>query len=55
MLSEADATDVYHHGEHVKDMIIVKKYVGYEISRWYFTNNLTGLPVITSIWKREWR
>jgi hypothetical protein len=54
-LTEKDALDVYQHGEQVKDHIIVRKYQGYELGIWYFTDSRTGQPVITSIWKRERR
>jgi hypothetical protein len=54
-LTEKDALDVYQHGEQVKDHIIVRKYQGYELGIWYFTDSRTGQTVITSIWKRERR
>jgi hypothetical protein len=54
-LTEKDALDVYHHGEQIKDNIIVRKYEGFELGIWYFTDSRTSQPVIASIWKRERR
>jgi hypothetical protein len=52
-LSEKDAEDVYQHGDQVKENMLVRKYNGYEIGIYYFKDNRTSLPVISSIWKRE--
>jgi hypothetical protein len=54
-LTEADARDVYYHGEQIKEHMLVRKYSGYEIGIWYFTDPHTGQPVVTSIWKQERR
>lgn len=54
-LSERDALDVYHHGSSIEEHKRVKKYNGYEIGIWFFTNHQTGQPVIHSIWKRRRR
>ncbi len=54
-LSEADARDVYRHGEEVKPQMLVRKYNGYEIGIYYFTDTKTGKPIISSIWKRNRR
>jgi hypothetical protein len=51
-LSERDAIDVYHHGSSIEEHKKVKKYNGHELGIWFFTDHLTGQPVITSIWKR---
>jgi hypothetical protein len=44
---------VYYHGEQSKDTMIVKQHADYEIGIWYFTDKLTGQPLIPSIWKWE--
>lgn len=51
-LTEKDALDVYHHGSLVEEHKKVKKYNGYELGIWFFTDHLTSQPIITSIWKR---
>jgi hypothetical protein len=54
-LTEKDAEDVYHHGQEVKQNMLVRKYNGYEIGIDYFLDKRSGQPVITSIWKRDRR
>ena len=54
-LTEKDAEDVYHHGQEVKQNMIVRTYNGYEIGIYYFLDKRSGQPVITSIWKRDRR
>ena len=54
-LTETDVADVYHHGQEVKQNMIVRKYNGYEIGIYYFLDKRSGQPVITSIWKRDRR
>ena len=54
-LTEADATDVYYHGNTTKENIMVRKYNGYEIGIYYFKDAKTGQTIITSIWKRDRR
>ena len=51
-LSEADARDVYFHGEVISHNMMVRKYNGYEVGIWFFTDKVTGQAIITSIWKR---
>ena len=54
-LSEKDAIDVYYHGSIVKDNMMVRKHNGYEVGIWFFTDQVTGKPVISSVWKRARR
>ena len=54
-LTEKDAEDAYHHGQEVKQNMIVRTYNGYEIGIYYFLDKRSGQPVITSIWKRDRR
>jgi hypothetical protein len=54
-LTEKDAEDVYHHGQEVKQNMIVRTYSGYEIGIYYFLDKRSGQPVVSSIWKRERR
>ncbi len=60
-LSENDVLDVYYKGEESKTETgttrIVKKYqsYGYEIGLFYATNQYTGQPIITYVWKRSRR
>ena len=54
-LSETDVADVFFHGEVIKEHLMSRKYNGYEIGIYYFKDKRTGLPIITSIWKRERR
>ncbi len=54
-LTENDAKDVYHHGQEVKQHMIVRKYGGYEIGIYYFLDKRSGQPMINSIWKRDRR
>lgn len=54
-LGEADALDVYHHGEDRKPGMRVRKYNGYELGIYYGHNATTGAVYISTIWKRERR
>jgi hypothetical protein len=54
-LTQADAQDVYHHGEERKSGMMVRNYGGYEIGIYYFKDGRTGQVVISSIWKRGTR
>jgi hypothetical protein len=54
-LSEADALDVYHHGEEREPGKKVRKYNGYELGIYYGHNPTTGGVYISTIWKREIR
>jgi hypothetical protein len=51
-LSETDALDVYHHGSVVKNNMTKRKYNGYEIGLWFFTDRATGKAIICSAWNR---
>ena len=52
-VSEADALDVYHHGEERKPNLRCRTYNGYELCIYYGQNSRTGQPYISTIWKRE--
>src|ERR1700687_6015172 len=54
-LSEADALDVYHHGSIVKNNMMVRKYNGDELGIWFFSDRVTGKPIISSVWRRARR
>jgi hypothetical protein len=54
-VSEADALDVYHHGEERASGKKVRKYNGYELGICYGHNTNTGGVYISTIWKRERR
>ena len=54
-LSEADALDVYHHGQERKPGMRVRKYNGYELGIYYGHNTNTGAVYISTIWKTERR
>lgn len=54
-LSEADAIDVYYHGQDIKPGMKSRKYNGYELSIYYGMSTTTGQPYISTIWKREIR
>ena len=53
-LSEADALDVYHHGEERETGKKVRKYHGYELGI-YYGHSKTGGVYISTIWKKERR
>jgi hypothetical protein len=54
-LSEADALDVYHHGQDRKPGQRCRKYNGYELCIYFGHNTRTGQPYISTIWKRDRR
>jgi len=54
-LTEADAKDVYYHGQSQRENMMVREYNGYEIGISYFFDPRSGQPVVTSIWKPEQR
>src|SRR5205823_1084379 len=54
-LSEADALDVYHHGQDRKPGQRCRTYNGYELCIYYGHNTRTGQPYISTIWKRDRR
>ncbi len=54
-LTEAQAKDVYYHGQAVKKNMLVRAYNGYEIGIYYFVAPDTGQTIITSIWKKPRR
>jgi hypothetical protein len=53
-LTEADAEDVYYHGEidRWNKYKMRKSYGSYEIGIYYFLSKRTGQPVISFIWKK---
>ena len=52
-LSEADAVDVYNHGQKTSDDTFVREYNGYEIGIEFSMDSITGLPIIDEIWKKN--
>jgi hypothetical protein len=53
-LSEADALDVYHHGEDgQKSGQRCRTYNGYTLCIYFGQSSKTGQPYISTIWKRD--
>ncbi len=52
-LFEADAVDVYNHGQKTSDDTFVREYNGYEIGIEFSMDSITGLPIIDEIWKKN--
>ena len=52
-LNDRDVTDVFYHGEEVKDQIIVRRYNGYEYGLYYFKDSKTGNAIVSSVWRRS--
>jgi len=52
-LTEADVTDIFHHGQEVKPGIVCRKYpaTGREICLYYFRDKKTGEYKVTSAWQ----
>ena len=51
-LTEADAIDVYYHGElGWKEHMRIKKYNGYFLCIYHGRSKKTGQPTISTIWK----
>lgn len=57
-ITESDVLDTFHSGEHSSlsggSHMMVKRYpsYGYEIGLYYASDNFSGRPVVTHVWKR---